>query len=184
MWTHSKNFILFSAILSLGFASCKKGTSNVDNHVSTISVAIDGKVDTFGFAVSAGRLSVAGGYGIGIAGFRYPSSAMNNTSLSISISRPTQITTGTYIENVSGNPLVKLSYINDMGFDNNIQSDVSSTSDAYGSLRNPVTITITNINSATVKGTFSGELLSPGLNIGGPPFKTVLANGVFDVAFH
>ena len=183
MWTHSKNFILFSAILSLGFTSCKKGTSNVDNHVSTISVSIDGEIDTFYYGASAARLSVAGGYGIGIGGVRYDIGIVTfSPSLSISISRPTAITTGTYIENVSGNPLVKLSYVNDRWEDN--IGLVSSTSDAYGSLTNPVTITITNANSARVKGTFSGELLSPGLNIGGPPFKTVLANGVFDVAFH
>jgi hypothetical protein len=62
----------------------------------------------------------------------------------------------------------------------------SATSAPYGSLTNPVTITITNINATAVKGTFSAELLCPGLNTGGPvtPFKNVLTNGEFDVDFY
>ena len=179
MRIHSKNFVLFSAVLFLGFTSCKKRTSDNNDHANRISFSADGQVDTFYIGAGATKSSTAGRFGIDIQAYKFDVTSHDNTGLFISISRPTAITTGTYVENAGGNPLVSLSLV----FDTHL---TSTTAAPYGSLTNPVTITITNINATAVEGTFSGELLSPGLNTGGPvtPFKTVLTNGAFDVDFH
>jgi hypothetical protein len=58
---------------------------------------------------------------------------------------------------------------------------IGATASNYGSTTDPVTITITDITSSTVKGMFSGELSYTDLN--GNPGKNVLSNGTFNVSF-
>ena len=164
-------FGLFSVML-LWITSCKKDKANTDVPLDTISATIDGTTTTFNYGAKATVLSVSGGYGISIQGSKKDPSA-SQTNLSFSIASPSVITPKTYAENASSNPLVEMNYAYDLIF------GIVYTSVAYGSTTNPVTITITDINSTSVKGTFSGELLGTGVD--GNPVKTVFANGVFYV---
>ncbi len=173
MWQQTKNFILFSVVL-LFFTSCKKDKANTDVPIGSISVTIDGTKTTFNYGAKATVLSVGGGYGISIQGNKKDPSA-SQTNLLFSIASPSVITPKTYVENSGGNSLVNMSYAYDLFF------GIVYTSVAYGSTTNPVTITITDINSTSVKGTFSGELLGTGVD--GNPVKNVLADGVFHVSF-
>ena len=173
MFKQTKNFILFAAFLSLGFISCKKSSSNTDIAIGTISVSIDGVATTFNYLAKADVPSVTGGYGVRIQGYKKDPS-LSATSLTFSVVRPTAITTGTYVENAGSNPFVEMSYFYDLVL------GTGTTSVAYGSTTSPVTITITDINTSSVKGTFSGELLSPGIS---GPFKNLLVNGKFYVRF-
>ncbi len=168
-----KNFIPFLVVL-LCCTSCKKDKADTDVSVGTISATIDGTATTFNFRAKATGSNVSGGYGISIQGFKKDPSA-SQTSLSISIARGTQITSGTYVENSGSNPLVEMTYNYDLVF------GIVYTSTTYGSATKPVTITITDINSTSVKGTFSCELL--GNDVNGNPAKTVFTDGVFYVSF-
>ncbi len=171
MYRRTKNLIFLSAFLLVLFTSCKKENTNVA--IGTISVSIDGTATTFNFGAKASVLPVTGGYGIQIQGNKRDP-ATSATNLTISVASAAPITTGTYVENSGGN-VVKIDY----DFDYFLST---STSSSYGSTTNPVTITITEINSTSVKGTFSGELQGAGIG-GGDLVKNVLADGVFYVSF-
>ena len=174
MLKQTKSFFLFSAIFFTFFISCKKASSNTDIALGTISVSIDGTATTFNYGAKASNIAVTGGYGIKIHGNKKDPST-SATNLTISVVRPTPITTGTYVENAGGNPLVKIDYFFDVFFGS------GSTSSSYGSTTNPVNIIITEMSASSVKGTFSGEL--EGISINGTKVKTVLSNGVFYVSF-
>lgn len=173
------NILFFiSALLLLGFIGCKKsstgGSSGSGLAIGTIAVSIDGTNTTFNFGAKASTLAVTGGYGIRIKGNKKDPS-QSSTSLTIEVVRGTPITTGTYVENISGSPLVTMDYFLDIFF------GVGNTASAYGSASNKVTVTITEITSTYVKGTFSGELQGPGITT--PTVKTVMSNGEFYVSF-
>ncbi len=97
------------------------------------------------------------------------------TDVTISIVRPSAITTGTDIENIAGNPLVYASHFQEfiLGVGNGFSSYYSTT--------NPLSVSITAISVTSVKGTFQGEL--EGLNLNGDTTTIALTNGVFHVSF-
>ncbi|MDB5221874.1 MAG: hypothetical protein JWN83_541 [Chitinophagaceae bacterium] len=175
MFIQTKNIIRIVILLSFGFTSCKKDGANTNVGIGTISVSIDGTATTFNVGAKASVLPVTGGYGIKIFGNK-KDPATSATSLTINIVRGTAITTGTYVENGSGNPLVQIDYFFDLFFGSG--TDYLN----FRSTSNPVTITITDISSSSVKGTFSGELIGPNIS-GGAPVKTTLSNGVFYVSY-
>lgn len=175
MYTQTKNIILFVTLLSFGFTSCKKEGANTNVAIGTISVSIDGNTTTFNVGAKASVLPVTGGYGIKIFGNK-KDPATSATSLTINIARGSAITTGTYVENGAGNPLVQMDYFLDLFFGSG--TDYSN----FRSTSNPVTINIIEISSSYVKGTFSGELIGPNIS-GGAPVKTVLSSGVFYVSY-
>ena len=148
--------------------SCKKDATDIP--ISTIKVEIGGSATTFSVQAKATRLFVSGGYGIQIQGNYRTGST---TNLSFSIVSPNPISTGVYTENTVSNPLVTMTHCVEVLFPCVLQSN------AYGSVTNPVSITITEINSSFAKGTFKGELSGGG----GNPTTEVLTNGVFYVSF-
>jgi len=174
MYRQFKNYILFSILLLPVFISCKKDSTN-NNSSNTISVSIDGTVTTFNTEAKAIRESVTGGYGITIQGYKKDPAA-SQTNLSFSVVSPDAITAKTYIENTSGNPLVAMTYFVDATV-----LGIATTASNYGSTTHPVTITITDISSSTVKGMFSGELSYT--DLAGNPAKNLLSNGTFNVNF-
>lgn len=163
--------ICLSCFIVSGFSSCKKDPESAA--IGTISVSINGTNTTFDFGAKASQIPVTGGYGIKIQGNKKDPS-QSATSLTLTIVRPTPITAGTYIENGAGNPLVSMDYFFDLLFGS------GSTASAFRSPTNPVTITLTEYNSTSIKGTFSGELQS---NYAGTVTKTLLSNGSFYVSF-
>lgn len=154
----------------LCFNSCKKDHQDAD----TISASIDGKVTTFNVGAHASTLNVTGGYGISIQGNKKNPSD-SKTALSISIVSPDPIVKRTYVENSNGNPLVGMTYDFDLVF------GIVYTFEGYGSNTHPVSVTITEINSSFVKGTFSGEV--QGTDATGATAKYVITNGTFNVKF-
>lgn len=162
------NYLLIGLLV---FSSCKKSSS--DPAIGTISANIDGSVTTFNVNAKASNLQVTGGYGIKIFGYKKdPSTSW--TSLTLTIARGTPITTGTYIENSGGNPLVTMQYFYDVIFGSGF------TTVNYGA-SNKVTITITEITGSYIKGSFSGDLQGPGLN--NTTAKASMSGGVFYVSF-
>ena len=146
--------------------SCKKDP--LDIPLGTIKVDIDGTEYKFNVQAKASRLPVTGGYGIEIHGLYKTTST---TDFNFSIVSPSPITTGTYTENISGNPLITVRHCTEVLFPCVIQTNT------YGSAANPVSITIKEISGSSVKGTFKGELqVSSGS-------KEVLTGGVFYVSF-
>jgi hypothetical protein len=166
-----KRCILFTAFVLL-CTSCKKGKT--DNGPGTISVSIDGNHTTFNVGAKAIRTNVTGGYGIMIQGYKKDPSE-SQTNLSFVIASPNPIIVKTYTENAGGNPLVEMVFFQEFIL------GVGDTARSYGSATNPVTITITSINSSNIKGSFFGELLYTDLN--NNTGKNVLSNGVFNLNF-
>jgi hypothetical protein len=164
--TVMKNIVIafFSVFL---FCGCKK--DSVDNiPIGTIKVDIDGTAYTFSVQAKATRPQVTGGFGVQIQGNYRTGST---TNLSFTIVRPTAITSGSYTENTASNPLVMMKHCTEV-----IVPCVYQANN-YGSPTNPVSITITEITSSYVKGTFKGEL-----QLGSGSTET-LTNGMFYVSF-
>ncbi len=147
------------------FCSCKK--DKLDIPIGTIKVEIGGSTSTFNIQAKATRLTVTGGYGIQLQGNLKTTST---TNLSFSIVSPNPILNDTYTENTTSNPLVSMTHCIEF------YSPCVIRANEYGSTTNPVAITITEISSSSVKGTFKGELQ-------GIISKEVLSNGVFYVSF-
>jgi hypothetical protein len=159
--------IVFAFLFIILLLGCKK--DSVDNiKIGTIKVEVDGTDYTFSVRSKATRLPVTGGFGIEIQGDYKTNSS---TNLSFTIVRPSAITPGTYIENGGGNPLVRMIHCTEVFI------PCLTRANNYGSFANPVTITITDITSSYVKGTFKGELQISG---GG---TEKLKNGMFYVGF-
>ena len=159
-----KKIIHLSAILIFLLFSCKKD----DISIGTIKVDINGMDYTFNVHAKATTLSVTGGYGIQIQGNYKESST---TNLSFSIVRPSQISTGTYTFNTAGNPLVSMIHCEEVIF------PCVARAAAFGSTSNPASVTITEITSSSVRGTFKGELQ---FGAGG---TEILSKGEFYVSF-
>jgi hypothetical protein len=161
-----KKIIFISAILVSLLFSCKKDETDIP--IGTIKVDINGVAYTFSEQAKATRLLVTGGYGIQIQGNYRTNST---TNLTLSIVRPTPISTGTYIENTGSNPLVTITHCTEVIVPCVIQAVT------FGSISNPVSITITEITGSSVRGNFKGELqTSSGTT-------ETLSNGVFYVSF-
>ncbi len=131
------------------------------------------KQTTFNFGAKVIVTSVTGGYGINIKGNK-KEPASSQTNILFSITSPSPIVAKTYVEG-GGNPLIQMEYFFDLVL------GIGTTASNYGSTTNPVTITITEITSSSVKGTFRRELLYTDLN--GNPGKNVLSDGAFNVNF-
>lgn len=157
---------LLTCCVTIITISCKKDPTDIP--IGTIKADIDGTGNTFNVQAKATRLTVTGGYGIQIQGNYRTGST---TNLSFSIVRPDPISSGSYIENAGGNPLVMMRHCTEVLFTCAIQGN------AYGSVANPVSITITEITGSSVKGTFKGELQ---FSSGG---TELLTNGAFYVSF-
>ena len=158
--------ILLASCVTILTISCKKDVADIP--IGTIKVDINGSAFTFNVQAKATTLAVTGGYGIQIQG-NYKTTS--TTNLNFTIVRPTPISSGSYIENAAGNPLVMMRHCTEVLFPCVIQANT------FGSTANPVSITITQITGSSVKGTFMGELQ---ISSGG---TESLTNGVFYVSF-
>jgi hypothetical protein len=169
-----KKIFLLTVILLIVLSSCKKNADEADIPAGTISVSIAGTATTFNYSAKASVLSVQNGFGIQIHGYKKdPSNSL--TDVTISIVRPSALTTGSYIENIAGNPLVYASHFQEfiLGIGNVFSSYYSTT--------NPISVSITAISATSVKGTFQGDL--KGLNLNGDTTTLALTNGLFHVRF-
>ena len=161
-----KKIIHLSIILFTLLFSCKKDP--VDIPIGTIKVDINGTDYTFSVQAKATRLAVTGGNGIQIEG-RYKETS--TTNLTMVIARPSPISTGTYTENASSNPLVTITHCTEVIVPCVFQATT------FGSTANPVSITITEITSSSIKGNFKGELRT------GSSTTETLSKGQFYVSF-
>ena len=150
----------FILILAMTFTSisCEK-IEKVP--LGTITVTADGNTKSFNTAAKAENITVVGGYGISIRGYRADEGVSNN--ILISMASPSMITEKTYTNGSSGNA-VRIEYNVNLIF---FWDEYVSTA---------ATVTISEINSTHVKGTFSGTLKS------GDVTKE-LSKGVFNVRF-
>ncbi|MES1220819.1 MAG: hypothetical protein ABUT20_35290 [Bacteroidota bacterium] len=152
--------------------SCKKDSTDVP--IGTLKASIDGAVTNFNVSAKASNLSVQGGQGIKIFGYK-KDPTLSGTSFQIVIASPASISSGTYVENTNDNPLVQVNYFYDFFF------GAGFSYSNYHSSTAPMTINITEKNSGSIKGTFSGELKGNDLN--GNPIVSKITNGVFNVSF-
>ena len=144
----------------------------MDVPIGTFKAKINGTEKRFNILSKATRLSVTGGHGIQVQGYYRDGST---TNLTFTIVSPSPINSNTYTENTASNPLVTMTHCIEV-----ISPCVLQTS-SYGSISNPVSITIAEITSTYVKGTFKGELKTPGASAS--PFIDVFTDGVFYVSF-
>jgi len=166
-----KNVFIVAMIFTLTLSiSCKKDPMDIP--IGTIKTNIGSAENTFSISAKATRLNVTNGHGIQIEGYYRPGST---TNLVLTIVSPNPITANTYTENPGSNPLVTMTHCIEV-----ISPCVLQTT-AYGSVSNPVSVTITEITGTYVRGTFKGELQSPSGN--GFPANEVYSNGVFYVSF-
>ena len=166
MLNEAKNIILLLIVLS-GIASCKK--DKVDIPIGTLSATVDEKKTTFNFAPKAYVFSVPGGYQFRMYGYENDP-AVSSTSLEIDVTSESMFAPGTYIENSADNPWVKMLYNHDL-------RGIYFVGVRFGSNIKPVTITISEINSSFVRGTFSGQLR--GLRWDGFTIDVTFDSGVF-----
>ena len=157
-------YLLLITCLTFFSGNCKKNPDDI--RIGTIKVNINGNSTTFNVQAKASRINVTGGYGIQIEGYLKSSST---TNLSFSLAGTTPISNITYTENSTGNPLVQMAHCVEV-----IVPCVFRTS-TFGSLSNPLSVTISEITGAHVRGTFKGELNGHSTE--------VLTNGVFYVSF-
>lgn len=162
---------LFACQVVFFFTTCKKDPKDIP--IGTIKTKINGDEKTFSIQAKATRLTVTGGYGIQVIGYYRNGST---TNLTFTIARPQAIATGTYTENTTSNPLVTMTHCVEVLFPCVLQTN------SHGSVSNPVSITITEITNTYVKGTFKGELQTPGPAGTGTSTEN-FTNGVFHVSF-
>jgi hypothetical protein len=148
--------ILFLTLIS---TSCEKN----DVSLGTLSVSVDGNKKSFNNEAKAEWITVQGGYGLTISGYKGDVGSSNN--ISITIASPHNISTGTYINYASGNA-VEIKYFINLLF----TWDTWTSSNA--------TVTISEINSTHVKGTFKGTLAYPNSTS-----TKELTGGVFNISF-
>jgi hypothetical protein len=143
-----KYIILVVSVLSVQL-SCKKDDDDIP--VGTFSAILDGTKISFYQATEADISNLTGAHSLYIRGYSdHPS--VSQTSLWISVINDSLFARGTYIENSLNRPLVQLTYELDLGNGNFFQAY------SLGNNTGPVTVVLTEVNSAFVKGTFSGEL--------------------------
>jgi|GEM_PF-3435948 len=165
--------ILVSTYVTLVLASCEKEKEEIT--LGTLKAYIGSQPSTFNISARATRLTVSGGYGIQVKGYKKDPSA-SGTFLSFLIVSPNPITAGEYTENQNGNPLVEMEHFTDVFF------GVGGSSTNYGNPTNPVNISITEINSAFVKGMFRGDLRMHDIS-GHPTGTGNITHGEFYLAF-
>jgi hypothetical protein len=146
-------------ILTLISTSCEK---NNDVPLGTISVSIDGNKRSFNNNAKVEWLTVQGGYGILIHGYKGDIGSSNE--ISITIASPYSISAKTYNDNTSGN-LVQIKYSVNLIL---LWDEFTSST---------ATVTIFEINSTHIKGTFSGNLKDSGGS------TREFSGGVFNVSF-
>jgi hypothetical protein len=152
-------FNILVLILTVVTTSCEK---NNDLPLGTILVSIDGNKKSFNNNAKAEWLSVEGGVGLWIYGYKGDTASSNN--ISVRIASPYTITAKTYKDKTSGNA-VQIKYNLSLLF---FWDEFTSSA---------ATVTITEINSTHAKGTFSGILTDSG---GG---SMNLSGGSFNVSF-
>ena len=162
-----KNFsLLLTFFVTIFFISCKKDATDIP--AGTIKMDLNGAPMTYSVDAKAIHLNVSGGNGIQVQG-KYRTGSTSNLVFTIAV--PGSVTTGTYTENVAGNPLVSMTRCTELIFPCVYQAMT------YGSVSNPLRITISSITPSSVKGTFSGELHN---NSGD---NESITNGAFHVNF-
>jgi hypothetical protein len=146
------NALLFSSILFfvLSASSCKKDTPD-SVPIGTIEAEVDGTKTTFNNEATAVLTTNNRNIMLELKGYKKPRTT-SGTYLSLQVLGTSTITTGTYTEGGPGPFTVHAERFVDLFF------GVGGSSVTYGSTSDPLSITITDITTTYVKGTFSGEL--------------------------
>jgi hypothetical protein len=175
-----KKITLFSALLVCVFLSCKKSSSNSSSSYH-VTATIGGKAETFNVTPVATRLTNGGFTLIAVSGFAAASSTTEVLSLSLT-NDPGQATfkAGTYSDTASG---YAIGGVYKATTANQYVAGSSVTQPALGSgtpVTNHFSVIITSIDSATIKGTFSGDYF-----LYGDPTaaKVTITNGDFYAKF-
>jgi hypothetical protein len=158
-----KNILFAGFLCVLTFSACKKDNNSSTATGSNLSASISGTAVTFNNALVASNTSAGGFYGLQIVGFN--GTAGTSDALYLLVYSPTPIAAGTYVDGQSAS----INYV--------VQSGGTVTYSSAISPTNPISITITSINSTSVTGTFKGDVFASGNN------KKVLTNGQFSVKF-
>lgn len=133
-----------------------------DIPLGTIEVSVDGSRKEFSNGAKAEWINVEGGYGLKIIGYRGTEGSSNEVS--ITIASPRDISTGAYTNSVAGNAVVVQFYVYLLfNFD-----EFTSGS---------ATVSISELDSSHVKGTFKASLKDSGGS------TREFEDGVFNVSF-
>lgn len=159
-----RKIVFVLAICTLTFSACKKGNDSVATG-NNLSVSINGTALTFNNALIASNTSAGGAYDLQIVGFNGTAGTSDALYLNVNSSSP--IGPGTYVDGQTA----------EIGYA--VQSGGTVTYSNAMSPTNPISITITSINSTSVTGTFKGDLFSGSTS----STKKVLTNGQFNVKF-
>lgn len=174
-----KNVILAFAAICL-LAACKKDNSSSSDSLH-ITTTISGTAKTFNVSPIATKMVAMGFSGVTVTGLAAASATAEFLSFnigSVSLSHP--IIAGTYTD-TSTVFAISAVYRTDLSMQYIGNNEITKEALRVGSpVVNHLKIVITSIDSAAIKGTFSGDLLLNGK--AGQPAKT-LTNGDFFVKF-
>jgi hypothetical protein len=168
-----KRIFVLGSLFCLLFTACSKN-NNDDNSgkAGTITATIDGANVSFNTNAKAIRADAGGAYSIQIMGFQ--GTGGNSNQIALAASDNSAIVAGIYNETMTG--------ANGAGTVSYIQSGSSYPYINNGSTTNPGTVTITEVTSTSVKGTFSGDVFL--MTAGGiSTTKKSITNGQFSVNF-
>lgn len=160
-------FICFSVLF---FASCKKDSGSGTNYY--MKATIDGTEKTYSSTPLALSVNQSGTY---ILSMSASASAGSSEGLGLQITQSSgPIAAGTYTDGASG-----VSYL----LSGVYNPGTVNSSDIYGagiqlSATSPLTITITNVSTSAVSGTFSGEFFD---NSGAGTNSIMITDGSFNL---
>ena len=162
-----KKLFFLPVIVLFALSSCKKSSSS-SAALGTINATIDGTATTFNTEATAVQSGTSGAYSLIIIGFQ--GAAGTSSTLDITLGSSVPFAAGTLYSDTTtsanGN-LAEIAYVQQPG--EYEYSDV---------LSGPVDVTITNITSTTVQGTFSGIV---GAVNGGTPASHTITKGSFNL---
>jgi hypothetical protein len=168
-----KRISLLASLFCLLLTACSKNNKG-DNSgkAGTIAATVDGSNVSFNTTARAMRTDISGAYSIQIIGFQGAAGSSNQIAIAVSDNSP--IVTGIYNETLTG--------ANGVGSVSYIQSGTALPYINNRSTANPGTVTITEVNATSVKGTFSGDVFLM-TNGGISTTKKSITNGQFFVNF-
>ena len=161
--------------LAIGFASCSKDKADDASNAYHMKLKMDNADKSFSTAVAASKIQLGDGYNLVIVGTEGTKSTFN-VALWSADDFKTGDTFTAFAEDMSTN--------NSLGWAEDIQNSNETkiwTSSSFYTEEDPeMQVTITEINSEFVKGTFSGKITQSIEN----GATKVITNGSFKARFH
>jgi hypothetical protein len=156
-----KKILVLSFGLLVLMASCKKSNSSTDSTSTNVSFSMDGATKYFNSAITATKVRAGSSTVVSVTGITSASAAVTESFTLLFNNTPSldSITARTYTDTTS-HFLVEAMYKTDFTSPNFYDAGTSfwHTAAAAGvQVANHLVVTITSIDSKSIKGTFSGD---------------------------